>query len=107
MRPLYSTSPYLGAQIGYGMASASSQVKVAGTDVTNKGSASVLGVSVFGGFDWFFTRGIAIGAEYALGFSSTSSSTTKGTNASVSAPSSTSIGLGLSGGANVHAIVYF
>jgi opacity protein-like surface antigen len=107
MRPLYSTSPYVGAQVGYGMASVSSQVKVAGSDVTNKGSASVLGVSVFGGFDWFFTRGMAIGAEYALGFSTTSSSTTAGTNASVSAPSATAIGLGLNGGANVHCIVYF
>jgi hypothetical protein len=63
------------------------------------------------GFDWFFTRGMAIGAEWGLGFTTSSSSTESG-GTSVDGPSPNSIALGMvgsgiSGSGSVHAVVYF
>jgi hypothetical protein len=110
MRPLYSTSPYIGVQIGFVSASQTTTNRVpntsGGKDVDTKISASQFNAALLAGFDWFFTRGIAIGAEYQLGFATTSSSTTvAGTTANN--PSTTGIGIGLASGASVHAVVYF
>jgi hypothetical protein len=56
------------------------------------------------GFDWFWTRGLAIGAEYGLGFNSVSGTTTTG-GTQVDNPSTTMIGF--NGVGNVHLVVYF
>ncbi len=110
MRPLYSTSPYIGGGINFASASRTMTNKVGTADQDTKISGTTFGVGIFAGFDWFFTRGIALGAEYGLGFATTSSSLTtpNGTSSTTTdAPSSSSIGLGLNGAASVHAVVYF
>lgn len=105
---VYSTSPYFGAQIAFGGASADN-TRTAGTVTSEaKGSGTTFGIGVLAGFDWYFTHGIALGAEYNLGFSSSSSSTTSssgGASTTVDEPSSSTIGIGASG--NVHVIVHF
>ena len=97
--PVYSTSPYFGAQISFGQGSSSTTVKT----IESKTSSSVFGVGVVAGFDWYFTRGIAVGGEYMLGFSAASSSTTEDSSTS-SNPSETTIGIS---SASVHLIVHF
>ncbi len=106
-RPLYSTSPYVGGGINFATGSITTTRKGLSD---GKVSGSLFGVGVFAGFDWFFTRGLAIGAEYGLNFTSNSASTTipNGTGSTVvDSPSTTAIALGLNGAASVHAVVYF
>ncbi len=102
---VYSTSPYFGAQISFASGSSDHNITALGEDKT---SASAFGIGVLAGFDWYFTRGIAIGGEYMLGFSSTSSSTTttpKGGSATThDNPSGTNIGIS---SANVHLVAHF
>ena len=46
----------------------------------SKSSSSTFGVAALAGFDWFFTRGLCLGGQVALGFASSSgSSTSEGT----------------------------
>jgi hypothetical protein len=105
---VYSTSPYFGAQLSF--AGANNDLKntpSGGQTSETKNSGSTFGIEVLAGFDWYFTRGIAVGAEYTLGFSSMSSSLTStsgGTSTTTDAPSSTSIGIS---SGNVHLIVHF
>jgi hypothetical protein len=104
-RPLYSTSPYIGGGIRFGTAS---QTSAGGTNSESKTSGTVLNIGVVAGFDWFFTKGLALGAEYALGFTSSSGSVTvpsPGTAPTI--PTSTAIGLGVNGSGSLHALVYF
>ena len=104
-RAVYSTSPYFGAQIAFGSASTDTKKTPSGGSTTEtKSSGSSFGIGVLAGFDWYFTRGLAVGAEYMLGFSSGSSSVTSGST-TTDLPSSTSIGI--SNGGNVHLIVHF
>jgi hypothetical protein len=106
-RPLYSTSPYVGGQITFNSSSKTTtnwDTPVTKKDVDVKESGTTLGVGVFAGFDWFFTRGIALGGEMNLGFSTSSSSTTSGST-TIDHPSSTSIALATGG--SVHMVVYF
>lgn len=103
---VYSTSPYFGAQLAF--ATTSHKHTTNGSpnlEVTNSGSA--FGIGLLAGFDWYFTRGIAVGAEYTLGFMSMSesaeSSAAGATNPDI--PGSTSIGI--SNGGAVHLVVHF
>jgi hypothetical protein len=107
--PLYSTSPYAG--LGIRFASGSQTTDIGGTDTDAESSATQLSIMAVAGFDWFFTRGIAIGTEWGLGYTMTS--TDDGVDAT-DEPSSSSIGIGmtnatggLSGSGSVHAVVYF
>lgn len=100
-RPLYSTSPYIGAQLGF--ASNGSNNGGEGTAEVET-SETNLSIAALAGFNWFFTRGIAVGAEYSLGFTSSSGSTTTG-GTEVDDPSQTMIGL--AGVGNVNLVVYF
>jgi opacity protein-like surface antigen len=104
-RAVYSTSPYFGAQIAFGSASSDNKITPSGgTSTEKKSSGSSFGIGVLAGFDWYFTRGIAVGAEYMLGFTSASSSVT--TNSTTTdLPSATTIGI--SNGGNVHLVVHF
>ncbi len=98
-RPLYSTSPYVGAQITL---ASSSTDEPTNKDITYSGSA--FGVEAFAGFDWFFTRGLAVGAEGGLGWMSSSfTSTLKGKD--TKGPVMSNIALATNG--NVHVVVYF
>ena len=103
--PVYSTSPYFGAQISFGTGSNDQTIKN-GTETKTSGSA--FGIGVLAGFDWYFTRGIAVGGEYMLGFSSFSGSTAVtpngGTTTTTTDPSSTNIGIS---SASVHLVVHF
>jgi len=114
-RPLYSTSPYIGGGVNFGSGTLTTTTKSGGTSTEVKSSGTSIGLGVFAGFDWFFTRGIAIGAEYGLGFTTNSGSTTttvtpasgSSTSTTSDAPSNSGIALGLNGSASVHAVVYF
>lgn len=96
-RPLYSTSPYIGGQIGFASM---------GTNNGGEGTAEIetsttqLAIAAIFGFDWFFTRGISVGAEYSLGFSSNSGTTTTGAVESDN-PAITTIGFGGVGSVNL------
>jgi hypothetical protein len=96
-RPLYSTSPYVGLQIGF--TSASTDVAVGSGTATDKTTS--FGVAALAGFDWFFTRGLAVGAEMGLGFVSHGGTTIQGADKT----STSSINLATDG--NVHFLVYF
>jgi len=110
--PLYSTSPYVGGGIMFATGSVSSKSTVGGTTVEGKGSGTQISIMAIAGFDWFFTRGIAIGAEWGLGFTTNSSSSESG-GTSTDGPSPSSIGIGMTGSSgisgtgSVHAVVYF
>jgi outer membrane protein W len=98
--PLYSTSPYIGG----GVAFSSSSTKTATSSAESTSGNTQLHVGVVAGFDWFFTRGLALGAEYRLGFTSNGSSIDPEPTGYKSV-SPTSIGIG--GGASVHFLAYF
>ncbi len=97
-RPLYSTSPYVGAQIGF--TSTSQDIDIGALKIEND-KTTTFSVAVIAGFDWFFTRGMAVGAELGLGFQSNGGTTAAGT----SKTSVSTIALATNG--NVHIIVYF
>lgn len=101
---VYSTSPYFGAQLTFAGGGTTTSANVGGTTSESKSSGTTLGLGVLAGFDWYFTRGLAIGGEYMLGFNTTSSSTTSA-GTTTDNPSSTMIGI--SGGGNVHLVVHF
>lgn len=109
LRDFYSTSPYLGGGVMF--ATGSTTTGTSTNEVKNKGSQ--LTVMAVAGFDWFFTKGIAIGLEWGLGYTSNSSSTTVAGNSTDGlSPNSIGIGFtgtsaGISGSGGVHAIVYF
>jgi len=111
--PVYSTSPYFGAQVSFGTGSNDQTINKSAdqafTEVKTSGTA--FGIGVLAGFDWYFTKGIAIGGEYMLGFSTMSGSRTTtnsaGTSVTSDAPSSTSFGIGSGSNANVHLVVHF
>jgi hypothetical protein len=96
-RPLYSTSPYVGLQVGF--TSTSTDVPEESGTATDKTTS--FGVTALAGFDWFFTRGLAVGAEMGLGFVSNGGTTVTG----ASKPSTSNINLATDG--NVHFLVYF
>jgi len=104
MRPLYSTSPYIGAGIKF---ATSSQTTGTNSSTQIKTSGSEFNIGVFAGFDWFFTKGLALGAEYGLGFTSNSSSSSTGGKDDGTKPSPSAIVLGLVGSGSLHLIVYF
>jgi hypothetical protein len=109
--PLYSTSPYAGGGIMF--AGGSLTTDVANNDNDFVVSASALTIMAVAGFDWFFTRGIAVGAEWGLGYTMKSSSTESGgTSTDNDSPSGIALGMtgtssGISGSGSVHAVVYF
>lgn len=97
--PLYSISPYFGGQITYGMDGHTTE----NSANTFKENYSQFGIAALAGFDWYFTKGIFLGAEYTLGFASRSASTESGGTTNDS-PSTTTIGIG---SGNVHLGVHF
>ncbi len=100
-RPLYSTSPYVGAQVSFG----SHSYDNGGSGIAEeKNSASTFNVGVLAGFDWFMTRGMALGGELNLGFTSTSGSHTVG---SITTNDQTQSDISLATGGSVHFLVYF
>ncbi|HET6400842.1 MAG TPA: outer membrane beta-barrel protein [Candidatus Kapabacteria bacterium] len=106
-RPLYSTSPYVGAQISFGSSSDDNGESGNGSETSPpevKHSSSTFNVAVLAGFDWFMTKGMALGGEMNLGFTSTSSSTTIG---STTTNNQSMTGIGLATGGDVHFLVYF
>ena len=99
--PLWSVSPYWGAQINY---SGSTYDNNRTGVFLSKQQRNIFGVGVFAGFDWFFTHALALGAEIPFGFSSSGGQNTQGTAAATDVPTTTSIGFQ---GASAHFIAYF
>ncbi len=113
-RPVYSISPYFGGQVAFASANQTTTKNLvaktggkistlATTTSETKLSASGFGIEVLAGFDWYVFRGIAIGAEYGLNFSTASASSTSG-GTTTDVPSATSIAIGVG---SVHLLVHF
>ena len=66
-------------------------------------------IGVLAGFDWYFTKGLAVGAEYALGYTAwTPSASVNGKDVSPAPPTQSAIALGIVGGSgSVHLVVHF
>jgi hypothetical protein len=105
--PLYSTSPYAGGGIHFASAGTTSKTSVGGTASETSSSGTQITIMGVAGFDWFFTRGMAIGAEWSLGYTMNSSSSETTGSPSVDGPSNSTLGLGMTGNGAVHAVVYF
>jgi len=118
---LYSTDIYVGGGIGYNSLSATNATSLvfkpnSGTPSPQASSespitkiaASAFGVTVLAGFDWYLWNGVALGAEYSLGFvsSSTTQTLADGTTQNVYNlyPATA---FGISGGTNIHLVVAF
>jgi len=112
---LYAISPYLGANVGFRTWSVAAGTQFVLTTRKNgtvtplatdpdKTSFTGFAGAVVAGFDWFVLRSIAIGSEYSIGFASVSSSTTS--NGKVTDNPSQFLA-GITGGGNVHLVVYF
>lgn len=107
MRPLYSTSPYIGGIISF---ADSSFDNGASGNFDQKGSATTFTVAALAGFDWFFTRGLCLGGQVSLGFSSTSTSSTgpdETGSKSVTSSGQSVTQIALVTNAGVHLNVYF
>ena len=96
-RPLYSTSPYVGGQVGFTSVSADVEN---GVNIESDKTTS-FSVTAIAGFDWFFTRGLAVGAEMGFGFISNGGTTASG----ASKTSTSNITLATDGA--IHFVVYF
>lgn len=110
-RPLYSTSPYIGAAISFLTDNHKSVYTGAGAGNTTQFNwkSTSFGVQAIGGFNWFFTEGIALGAEYGVGFASTSTVIER-TSLGITKqdePTNTDVGIGTNGGGNINFVVYF
>jgi hypothetical protein len=107
-RPLYSTSPYLGALISFVTDNFKSTYRPSTGDPLIKNLKSTsFGVGAVVGFNWFFTRGLALGGEYGLGFTSTSSVFEFPGQTKADEPTNTDVGMGVNGGGSLQFIVYF
>jgi len=111
-RSLYNIAPYIGFGAGYNTSTGSgfSNVVGSGQNPASTGgdgmTINTFGVTAAAGFDWYLTPNIAVGSEYALGFS-TSGGTQENpiTNEEVDLPSSTTFGFAPAG--NLHVLVHF
>jgi hypothetical protein len=103
-RPLYSVSPYGGLQIMFASSSATEP-----SDEVTTYSGHSFGVQAFFGFDWFVTRGIALGAEGGLGWQTwgleRKFTPKTGTSTDFNGPVGSSIAIAMNG--LVHVVVYF
>jgi len=100
--PVYSSSPYFGAQISFASGGSDNQITTSGTTTETKSSGTAFGIGVLAGFDWYFTNAIAVGGEYMLGFNTTSLSSTDA-GKTTNMPSSTNIGIS---SGSVHLVVH-
>lgn len=98
---LYSTSPYIGAAINFATTSSTSK-NDANTPTETSTTHTQLGIGAVAGFDWYFTKGMALGAQYGLGFVSNSMSSDPAPTEDY--PSSTNIGI--AGAGAVHLVVH-
>jgi hypothetical protein len=108
-RPLYSTSPYWGGMISFGSHSDDNGEPGGNSDNPPdvKHSTSTFGVAALGGFDWFFTHGLALGGEVSLGFRSSSGSTTVNGSTSTTTDGQGTTVISLATNASVHLNVFF
>lgn len=115
-RPLYNIAPYIGGGIGYNMSTNSGFTgngDVVGSGQNPQGTGgtpgertfNTFGVTAVAGFDWYLTQNIAIGSEYALGFSSSSGTFTPTGGESVDEAGPTTFGFAPAG--NLHVLVHF
>ena len=106
LHEVYSTDIYVSAGAGIKMNTFTNQ----GTAKQAQAAIQTVDLSAFGitaaaGFDWYPWNGIAIGAEYTLGWVTTSGTVTLVSGSKSDSPLGS--GVGLSGGANVHLVVAF
>lgn len=115
-RPLYNIATYVGGGLGYNTSKVPNYQPpdVIGSGQSPQGSApgagetktNTFGITAVAGFDWYLTPNIAIGTEYALGFSSSGGTyTPQGSSTSTDLPTSTSIGIAPAG--NLHMLIHF
>ena len=96
-------SPYFGAQVSFaGLSESNSQTPTGGKNTETKSSGTAIGIGAVAGFDWYITNGIAIGGEYMLGFTTSSTSSTSAIGTTTDNPSITNIGIS---SVSVHLVV--
>jgi hypothetical protein len=114
LTPLYAISPYIGGGIGYWTETSTSSY-TGGITIgsqhpqsnDHETTTSNFGITVLAGFDWYPWKGIAIGAEYSLGFTSGSSKHKNPDGTEHDGGSPSSFGISPGGGSNIHLTVYF
>lgn len=110
---VYAISPYIGGEITFVSSSITTQIfeditnqtqqpQATGTEISGTGIV----IAAIAGFDWFPWKALALGAEYSLGFQ-TSSGTSKDLLTGTETELGTQTAIGFGGAANIHAIVYF
>ena len=114
---VYSIDIYVGGGVGYNSLNSTNPVTVesigkkgtqtiqassGGTEKDSYGSFAVTGLF---GFDWYLWSGVAIGAEYSIGYASISSTHTASDGTATPMPTTSQFGI--SGGSNIHLIVNF
>jgi hypothetical protein len=103
-----TVSAYVGAQLSFAYASLDNKKSFSNKTIENKETASTFGIGPLIGFDWYFTSGLAVGGEFLLGYSTTSTSVTTpdATGVSVTTDNPTASKIIISS-ANVHLAVHF
>lgn len=116
IQALYSIAPYFGGGIGFDTYSYETPTQVEITDshgqlqqsiYNQPGKNTSIGLTALGGFDWYFTDGIAIGAEFSLGFYTTSVTIQNSDGTETDGGSPSGLGISPGGGTNVHLVVNF
>jgi hypothetical protein len=112
---LYSIAPYLGGGIGFdaysyentndGIAKGDDQHQQSPT--YGPQSNTSIGLTGLAGFDWYFTDGIALGAEFSLGFYTTSITYKNQDGTETDGGSPSGFGISPGGGTNIHLVVNF
>lgn len=114
-KPLYNIATYVGIGAGFNTSTGPDFTENrAGSGQQPQGSAgpfgelttNTFGVAALAGFDWYLTQNIAIGTEYALGFSTSSGSfTPAGSTESQDVSGPTRFGIAPAG--NLHMLIHF
>lgn len=114
--PLYNIATYIGAGVGYRTATfpdydqpdrAGNEQSPQGVSIPpGKTTLNAFGITTVAGFDWYLTPNFAIGSEYALGFSSIST-TFKANVTGTETDRGTATSLGIAPAGNLHMLIHF
>lgn len=112
---LYAIAPYVGGGIGFDTYSYETETQV---EITKDGQKqqglsyqpqtnTSIGLTGLAGFDWYFTDGIALGAEFSLGYYTTSITYKNPDGSEDDGGSPSGFGISPGGGTNIHLVVNF
>lgn len=103
---------YIGGQVSYAMVTSTDENPGYNAGYKNKETTSAFGIAALAGVEWFAWSNISFGAEYQLGFVSTSGTfentvPSPGTSTSGDSPSTTAVGISSVTGGNLTLSVYW